>query len=50
MAAKGGGRMPAPDHSANQLNADELSRLQAGNLANPPPSALPYGQPGPRQR
>ena len=50
MAAHGGGRMPAPDHSANQLNADELSRLQAGNLANPPPSALPYGQPGPRPR
>ena len=45
MAAKGGGRMPAPDHSANQLNADELARLQAGNVSNPPPSALPYSQP-----
>src|SRR5438132_11250263 len=46
MAMKGGGgRMPAPDHSANQLNADELARLQAGNMGNPPPSALPYGQP-----
>jgi hypothetical protein len=44
-AAKGGGRMPAPDHSANQLNADELARLQAGNVSNPPPSALPYSQP-----
>ena len=46
MAMKGGGgRMPAPDRSANQLNADELARLQAGNLSNPPPSAMPYGQP-----
>jgi hypothetical protein len=45
MAAKGGGRMPAPDNSANRLNADELARLQAGSLSNPPPSALPYGQP-----
>jgi hypothetical protein len=34
-----------PNTSANQLNADELSRLQAGNTGNPPPSALPYGQP-----
>jgi hypothetical protein len=31
--------------SANQMNADELARLQAGNTGNPPPSALPYGQP-----
>ena len=34
-----------PNTSANQLNADELARLQAGNTGNPPPSALPYGQP-----
>ena len=27
MAARGGGRAPTPDHSANQLNADELARL-----------------------
>ena len=31
--------------SANQLNADELARLQAGNLGNPPASALPYATP-----
>jgi hypothetical protein len=35
----------SPNRSANQLNADELSRLQGGNLGNPPPGALPYGQP-----
>ena len=35
-----------PNTSANQMNADELARLQAGSLGNPPPSALPYGQPG----
>jgi hypothetical protein len=34
-----------PNTSANQLNADELSRLQSGSMGNPPPSALPYGQP-----
>ena len=34
-----------PNTSANQMNADELARLQAGNTSNPPPSALPYGQP-----
>jgi hypothetical protein len=34
-----------PNTSANQMNADELARLQAGNMGNPPPSALPYGQP-----
>jgi hypothetical protein len=34
-----------PNTSANQMNADELARLQAGNTGNPPPSALPYGQP-----
>ena len=34
-----------PNTSANQMNADELARLQSGNTANPPPSALPYGQP-----
>jgi len=33
------------NRSANQLNADALSRLQRGNLGNPPPGALPYGQP-----
>jgi hypothetical protein len=31
-----------PDLSANQMNADELARLQAGNLGNPPPADLPY--------
>jgi hypothetical protein len=37
--------MPSADHSANQLNADELARLQAGNFGNPPASALPRGTP-----
>jgi hypothetical protein len=49
MAATHHGRaMPvsgSPNTSANQLNADELARLQAGNTGNPPASALPYGQP-----
>ena len=47
MAAGGtsGGRAVRPDNSANQLNADELARLQAGNYSNPAPSALPYSQP-----
>jgi hypothetical protein len=31
--------------SANQMNADELARLQAGQTGNPPPSALPYSEP-----
>jgi hypothetical protein len=31
--------------SANQMNADELACQQSGNLGNPPPFALPYGQP-----
>jgi hypothetical protein len=31
-----------PDLSANQMNQDELARLQAGNLGNPPPADLPY--------
>src|SRR5215469_9559859 len=34
-----------PNMSANQMNADELARLQAGNLGNPPPSDLPYATP-----
>ena len=34
-----------PNTSANQMNADELARLQSGNTSNPPSSALPYGQP-----
>ena len=34
----------SPNNSANQLNADELARLQSGNYGNPPSSALPYGQ------
>jgi hypothetical protein len=34
-----------PNMSANQMNADELARLQAGQLGNPPPSALPYSEP-----
>ena len=33
-----------PNSSANQMNADELARLQSGNYGNPSPSALPYGQ------
>lgn len=31
--------------SANQMNADELARLQGANYSNPPPAALPYGAP-----
>jgi len=31
--------------SANQMNADELARLQAGQLGNPAPSDLPYATP-----
>ena len=34
-----------PNMSANQMNADELARLHSGNMGNPPPGALPYGQP-----
>jgi hypothetical protein len=34
-----------PNTSANQMNADELARLHSGNMGNPPPGALPYGQP-----
>ena len=34
-----------PNMSANQMNADELARLQAANYSNPPPAALPYGAP-----
>jgi hypothetical protein len=34
-----------PNTSANQMNADELGRLHSGNMGNPPPGALPYGQP-----
>src|SRR5208282_3000402 len=34
-----------PNNSANQMNADELARVQAGNFSNPPPSALPYAEP-----
>ena len=34
-----------PNWSANQMNADELARLQAGNLGNPAPSDLPYATP-----
>ena len=44
----GHGAMPVsgnPNTSANQMNADELARLQSGSMGNPPPSALPYGQP-----
>jgi hypothetical protein len=34
--------------SANQLNQEELQRLQAGNFSNPsaPPGMMPPGQPG----
>ena len=31
-----------PNTSANQMNADELARLQTGNTSNPPPADLPY--------
>jgi hypothetical protein len=38
--------------SANQLNQEELQRLQAGNFSNPsappPPGMMPPGQPGGR--
>jgi len=34
-----------PNNSANQMNADELARLQGGNVSNPPASALPYATP-----
>jgi hypothetical protein len=34
-----------PNLSANQMNADELARLQAGQLGNPPPADLPYATP-----
>ena len=34
-----------PNMSANQMNADELARLNSGNMGNPSPGALPYGQP-----
>ena len=36
--------------TANQLNQEELQRLQAGNYSNPsappPPGMMPSGQPG----
>jgi hypothetical protein len=38
-----GGRAVRPDNSANQLNADELARLQGGNFANPPAPPPPPG-------
>jgi hypothetical protein len=31
---------------ANQLNQEELQRLQAGNFPPPPPGMMPPGQPG----
>jgi hypothetical protein len=31
--------------TANQLNQEELTRLQGGNFGNPPASALPYANP-----
>jgi hypothetical protein len=34
-----------PNMSANQMNADELARLQGGNMGNPAPSDLPYATP-----
>jgi len=46
MAAKGGTQLTGS--SANQLNAEELARLRAGNFANPP--APPPPPPGPRPR
>jgi molybdopterin molybdotransferase len=36
MAGKGG-RTQLTGTTANQLNAEELARLQAGNFSNPPP-------------
>jgi hypothetical protein len=51
MRAKRGGPATSvsgsADNSANQLNADELGRLQSGQYTNPPRSALPYGKPPP---
>jgi hypothetical protein len=40
-----GGRAVPADNSANQLNADELARVQAGKYSNPTPSALPDSKP-----
>jgi hypothetical protein len=34
-----------PDFSANQMNGDELARLQGGHFDNPPAAALPYAEP-----
>jgi hypothetical protein len=31
--------------NADQLNQQELARLQGGNFGNPPASALPYANP-----
>jgi hypothetical protein len=36
MATKGGGRTQLTASTANQLNAEELARLQGGNFSNPP--------------
>jgi hypothetical protein len=45
MATKGGGRTQLSGSTADQLNREELARLQAGNFANPsappPPSVAP---------
>jgi hypothetical protein len=48
---RGKGQMTSSASStANQLNQEELQRLQAGNFSNPsappPPGAMPPGQPG----
>jgi len=45
MAAKGGGRtqLTGGGGTADQLNRDELSRLQAGSFANSPPPPPPPG-------
>lgn len=42
MTAKGGGTQ-LTGNVANQLNAQELARLQAGNFANPPAPPPPPG-------
>src|SRR5439155_20445232 len=42
MAAKGG-RTQLTGSTANQLNAEELARLQAGNYSNPPAPPPPPG-------
>jgi hypothetical protein len=47
---RGKGPQLSSSGTANQLNQEELQRLQAGNFSNPsappPPGMMPGGQPG----